>query len=99
MDRGSIFDVFVGHLYCQLDPMRKGRVVFKVIIFSSFFVVWIVRFLQLVFFPIAYPMAWLLDKVLGEELGNIYSHHQLKGLIELHSHKRYLFFTLVLFRK
>eukprot|EP00026_Physarum_polycephalum_P007462 Phypoly_transcript_07522.p1 GENE.Phypoly_transcript_07522~~Phypoly_transcript_07522.p1 ORF type:complete len:526 (+),score=71.48 Phypoly_transcript_07522:47-1624(+) len=51
--------------------------------------VWIVRFLQLIFLPIAFPMAWLLDKVLGEELGNIYSHHQLKGLIELHSHKRH----------
>lgn len=51
--------------------------------------VWIVRFLQLFFSPIAWPLAWILDRVLGEELGTVYSHHQLKGLIDIHSHKRH----------
>lgn len=51
--------------------------------------IWIVRFLELIFAPVAYPLAWILDKVLGEELGTVYSHHQLKGLIDIHSHKRH----------
>lgn len=68
--------------------MLQNKLILDVKI-NIYVVVWLVRLLELIFLPIAFPMAWVLDKVLGEELGNIYSHKQLKGLIELHSHKRY----------
>jgi len=52
-------------------------------------IVWLVKGLQILFFPIAWPFAWVLNKVLGEELGNIYNHRELKTMIEMHSHKKY----------
>eukprot|EP01113_Clastostelium_recurvatum_P026788 TRINITY_DN3217_c0_g1_i3.p1 TRINITY_DN3217_c0_g1~~TRINITY_DN3217_c0_g1_i3.p1 ORF type:complete len:589 (-),score=139.79 TRINITY_DN3217_c0_g1_i3:12-1778(-) len=51
--------------------------------------IWLVKILRLIFLPVAYPMAWLLDRILGEELGNIYTHRELAGLIDLHSQKKY----------
>ena len=34
--------------------------------------------------PIAWPLAWVLDKVLGREVGTLYSRAELKHLITLH---------------
>ncbi|MES1912679.1 MAG: hypothetical protein MHM6MM_004914 [Cercozoa sp. M6MM] len=48
-------------------------------------VVWPVRFLMLLMSPIAWPASWLLDKLLGEELGTIYSNEELRHLIEMHA--------------
>eukprot|EP00741_Cyanophora_paradoxa_P000771 tig00000058_g743.t1 len=50
---------------------------------------WFVKFLRLIFFPLAFPIAWTLDKILGQELGTVYSKDELKGLIEVHSRNKY----------
>lgn len=45
---------------------------------------WLVRIILVVFYPVAAPLAWLLDKVLGEELPTIYSRTELMGILEEH---------------
>ncbi|GMH53352.1 hypothetical protein TL16_g01434, partial [Triparma laevis f. inornata] len=44
----------------------------------------VVKFLMLMLFPLAYPMAWCLDRVLGEEMGTIHSKSEMKKLLEIH---------------
>lgn len=48
--------------------------------------VWLVRFFIIVFYPICAPLAWLLDKLLGDELPTIYSKRELAKIIEEHKH-------------
>ena len=38
----------------------------------------IVKVLIALFFPLAYPLAWCLDRVLGEEMGTIHSKSEMK---------------------
>ena len=45
---------------------------------------WLVRIILFVFYPVAAPLAWMLDKVLGEELPTIYSRTELMGILEEH---------------
>jgi len=45
---------------------------------------WLVRFFILILFPICWPMAWILDKVLGDELDTVYSKGELVKMIEKH---------------
>ncbi len=45
---------------------------------------WIVRILLILFYPIAGPIAWSLDKLLGEEMPSVYSRHELLKVIEEH---------------
>jgi len=44
----------------------------------------LVNTIMFLFFPLSYPMAMLLDKVLGDEIGNIHSKSEMKRLLELH---------------
>lgn len=44
----------------------------------------IVRVLMILFYPIAGPIAWGLDRLLGEELPSVYSRHELLKVIEEH---------------
>ncbi|GMI28885.1 hypothetical protein TeGR_g13957, partial [Tetraparma gracilis] len=44
----------------------------------------VVKVLMFLFFPIAYPLALVLDAVLGSELGNIHSKAEMKRLLEIH---------------
>jgi metal transporter CNNM len=46
--------------------------------------VWLVRFFIFIFYPICRPLAWVLDKILGEEMPTIYSKKELVKLIEDH---------------
>lgn len=39
---------------------------------------------MILLFPIAYPLSLILDFLLGEEIGNVYSNEELKKLIEIH---------------
>ena len=48
----------------------------------------IVRVLILLFFPLAYPMAWCLDKVLGEEMGTIHSKSEMKKVRQRRERER-----------
>lgn len=46
--------------------------------------VWLVKIFIFVCYPIAKPISWVLDMVLGEELNKIYSKHELMKIIEEH---------------
>lgn len=45
---------------------------------------WLVKIILFVFYPVAAPLAWMLDKALGEELPTIYSRNEIMGIIEEH---------------
>jgi metal transporter CNNM len=45
---------------------------------------WIVRFFIILLFPVCWPIAWLLDKALGDEVPTIYSKKELMKIIEEH---------------
>lgn len=45
---------------------------------------WIVRIFIFVFYPVAFPIAYALDKALGEELPTIYTKHELMRIISEH---------------
>jgi metal transporter CNNM len=46
-----------------------------------------VRILVYIFFPISYPLAWILDKLLGHELGTIYTKEDFHQLLEIHAER------------
>jgi len=48
-------------------------------------VVWIVWPLMWLMFIVAYPIAYCLDKLLGDELGTVYSNKELQKLVEIHA--------------
>jgi metal transporter CNNM len=45
---------------------------------------WLVRFFIIILFPVCWPIAWLLDKALGDEVPTIYSKKELMKIIEEH---------------
>jgi metal transporter CNNM len=45
---------------------------------------WLVKIFTFILFPICWPIAWVLDKVLGEEMQTIYSKKELMKIIEEH---------------
>jgi len=44
----------------------------------------LVKFLVIIFYPICKPMSWVLDKLLGREIGTTYSSSEMTKLIEMH---------------
>ncbi len=47
--------------------------------------IWIVWPLMWLMAIIAYPISYLLDRVLGDELGTVYSNKELQKLVEIHA--------------
>jgi metal transporter CNNM len=47
----------------------------------------IVRILMIMFLPIAYPLAAILDRILGKELGTIYSKTEFQHLLNIHTNR------------
>jgi len=45
---------------------------------------WLVRIFIIVLFPISWPIAWVLNKTLGDELATIYSKQELMKIVEEH---------------
>lgn len=45
---------------------------------------WLVKLFLVLFFPVAAPLAWVLDKLLGEELPTRYSRKELVGILREH---------------
>lgn len=45
---------------------------------------WLVRIILFLMYPLAAPLAWVLDKLLGEELNTIWSKHEIKEIIRDH---------------
>ena len=47
--------------------------------------IWIVWPLMILMSPLAYPISYILDKILGQELGTIYSNKELTKLVDIHA--------------
>ncbi len=45
---------------------------------------WLVKIVIAILYPIAKPIAWILDKILGEELRTIWSKRELEHIIKMH---------------
>ncbi len=45
---------------------------------------WLVRIIRFILMPISWPIAWLLDRLLGDEMPTVYSKHELIKMIEDH---------------
>lgn len=45
---------------------------------------WLVKLFIIILFPICWPIAWLLDKILGNEIPTVYSKNELVKMIEDH---------------
>ncbi|CAG7815212.1 unnamed protein product [Allacma fusca] len=45
--------------------------------------IYITKFFMLITFPLAYPMSKILDKILGEEIGSVYTRERLKELLKV----------------
>jgi metal transporter CNNM len=46
--------------------------------------VWLVRIFIFIFYPIAFPLSWLLDKALGSELATIWNKKEIEEIIKHH---------------
>jgi len=46
--------------------------------------VWPVRVFIFILYPIAFPLSWMLDKLLGEELPTIWNKREIKEIIKVH---------------
>ncbi len=46
--------------------------------------VWLVKFFMIILFPVCWPIAKILDKMLGDEMPTIWSRHELEEIIKLH---------------
>lgn len=46
--------------------------------------IYVIYFFMVVLAPVAWPLSWVLDKILGREVGTIYSRAELKHLITIH---------------
>jgi len=44
-------------------------------------------------FPISYTVSWILDKLLGAEIGMVYNREKLKELITVSTHTQFLYPT------
>lgn len=44
----------------------------------------LVRIIIIILFPVTFPLAWILDKVLGKELATVYSNEELLKLLQIH---------------
>jgi metal transporter CNNM len=45
--------------------------------------IWITRLFMLITFPLSFPISLLLDKILGEEIGNVYDRAKLSELVKV----------------
>jgi len=48
-------------------------------------VIWIVRILIFLIYPLAWPISKVLDCILGDELGLVYTNRELRNLVEVHT--------------
>jgi len=49
---------------------------------------WLVKVFIFVLFPICWPLAWVLDKALGDEMPTVYSKHELMKIVEDHENMK-----------
>ena len=88
---GSLVSGFIAGIFSTLLITVFGEIIPQAA-FSRFALAfgaksaWFVTILLWVFYPICKPMAWLLDKMLGAELPNMYSKQELVKILEEHGH-------------
>lgn len=68
-----LFGEIIPQSICSRHPLLIG-----------YYMIGFVKFLRTILYPIAAPIAFLLDYFLGEELATIYNREELKGLIDVH---------------
>jgi metal transporter CNNM len=51
---------------------------------------WILYLFVFITFPISFPLAAILDKLLGEDVGDIYNKNKMKRLFEMYEHENLL---------
>jgi len=62
--------------------------------------VWMTKITMAITFPLSYPVSIILDKILGEEIGNVYNRERLKELIKvIQQNEIKYFFYLYTFSK
>ncbi len=49
---------------------------------------WLVKIFIIILWPICAPIAWILDKILGEEMASVYSRKELMKIIEEHENSK-----------
>eukprot|EP00178_Gracilaria_changii_P022477 TRINITY_DN667_c0_g1_i1.p1 TRINITY_DN667_c0_g1~~TRINITY_DN667_c0_g1_i1.p1 ORF type:complete len:615 (+),score=89.46 TRINITY_DN667_c0_g1_i1:7676-9520(+) len=69
-----LFGEIIPQAICSRHPLIIGS-----------YMIGFVRFLRTLLYPVSFPIAWVLDVFLGEELGTIYNREELKGLIDVHA--------------
>lgn len=86
---GSIISGFTGGLIATVLIVIFGEIIPQAS-FSRYALTigaklsWLVDILIVLFFPICFPIAWMLDKILGDEVPTIYTKKELIRLIEDH---------------
>ena len=51
---------------------------------------WILYIFVFITFPVTFPLAAILDKLLGEDAGNVYNKNKMKRLFEMYEHEKLL---------
>jgi metal transporter CNNM len=51
---------------------------------------WILYIIVFITFPISFPLAAILDKLLGEDAGNVYNKNKMKRLFEMYENEKLL---------
>lgn len=68
-----LFGEIIPQAICSRHPLIIGS-----------YMIGFVKALRILMYPVSFPIAYILDKFLGVELGTIYNREELKGLIEVH---------------
>lgn len=86
---GSIISGFVAGLTATFLIVIFGEIIpqaafsrYALILGAKF--AWLVKLFIIILFPICWPIAWLLDKILGNEMPTVYSKNELVRIIEEH---------------
>lgn len=86
---GSIVSGFIACLAATFLIVIFGEIIpqaafsrYALILGAKF--AWLVKLFIIILFPICWPIAWILDRILGDEMPNIYSKTELVKIIEEH---------------
>jgi len=74
----TVVIVVFGEITPQSICQRHGLMI-------GYYTVWMVWIFLIFLFPAAYPISLCLDRLLGQELGTIYTRSELKKLLDIHS--------------
>lgn len=69
-----LFGEIIPQAICSRHPLLIGS-----------YMIGFVKVLRAILYPLTYPIAFMLDVMLGKELGTIYNREELKGLIDVHA--------------